>query len=245
MVATKTIEAIEIIDKKLATFFGKRNKTILIQKAYQHYILNSQNSIGETSDSKGRYNLWAFPVKSELSDIALVHPLYFALSVKLKENDEIEELNIKLFKEDKDKTKDTTFIPTHLLLRVEWSNVAQEKHAQPHWHIHSYSIVDKLEGFDAEKRNIFLSLFEEEVQNPQSIFEELQEDNNNEIIEQENVVKKEIPEFRFHLTMLADWHKEDKSSHINELTNEKLSIWLPQCLNYIKGQVEYILERMQ
>lgn len=245
VVTTKpTYEAIEIIDKILSIYFYCKKYTTLIKKDGLHYVLNRQYSIGETSDLRGAYTLWNFPVKDSLTDVVNRNPIYFALSVKLKENEEIEELNIKLFKEDKSKTKESSLIPTELLLRVEWSNIPQESHAQPHWHIHSYTIVDHLEGLSHEKKEILKDLIADEQKLTSSMFQEMKESSGLEIAEKSNGQQKEFQTFKFHLAMLADWHKADGNPHNNILTNEILSIWLPQCLRYIKEQIEYILEKM-
>jgi hypothetical protein len=53
-----------------------------------------------------------------------------------------------------------------------------------------------------------------------------------------------IPPFKFHLSMISDWHFQKGSKHDNDLNEAALEMWLPQCLGYIKEQLEYVLGRM-
>ncbi len=247
-------EAIKIARKKLSHFFGSDIYNTLSDDKNGNYTLSETFSHAETSDQKGTYTLWDFPVKEELKEIWIRYPIYFAFRITLKANDEISDLNIKLFKDDSNNIATSSKIPTELLLRVEWSNHTQTDstgriHAQPHWHIHSYTIVDKLEGKSLQDRQTVLEYLEaEEVQQGQvSILDEMEEP----VLEgavSENISvaskKKEIPSFKFHLAMLAEWEKPSESKHDKQLTNEHLELWLPKCLVYIKEQIEYILEKM-
>lgn len=248
-------EPIKIANKTISSFFGSNIHNTLVDEKNGSFSLSKAFSTLETSDLKGIYTLWRFPVKVELEDIWIKHPIYFAFKITLKANDEIADVNIKLFKDDNTKVTNSSIKPTELLLRVEWSNDVKpdnkgKLHAQPHWHIHSYTIVDKLEGKSPESRDIILQYLEaDDTMVPQSIFLNSMEEEDllQEVIEGNNtsgVVEKEIPSFKFHLAMLAEWDKSSIPNHSKKLTNEIFKLWLPQCLNYIQEQLEYILEKM-
>lgn len=213
------------------------------------WSLNEEYSSGETIDNKGfRYTLWPFPVKPELIKVAILHPLHFSFNIKLKVNENISEVNIKIFKEDIFKVKDSTTIPTELMLRVEWSNEppltgAKHIHAQPHWHVHSYKFVDFSSEFPSYDTKTILEVLEMDNAKSQSI--SIMDDAMEEIKDEgDNQTSNDIPPFKFHLSMLSDWHLQKNSPHNNILTEVILENWLPQCLYYIKGQIDYIYERM-
>jgi len=244
--------SVKISNKILRNFFD--NHSPLITCDHITWALNSQFSNIETTDERGnKYTLWPFPVKEELIKKCLNHPLYFSFTISFKPNDQIDNVNIKIFKEDTTKPKTSTFIPTELLLRVEWDNEPQKeeancKHAQPHWHIHSYKIVDFLEGLDTGNRNLFLELLDtnETKDKVSSILDEEDEQINSLQVQEraESIVDKDIPTFRFHLAMLAEWDKPGSTKHDKILTDEILKLWLPSCLAYIKEQLEYVLKKM-
>src|ERR1035437_7777446 len=137
-------ESINITNQVLKKLFN--NHVPLNTHDHITWTLNNQYSIGETVDERGSsYTLWQFPIKEDLIKKCLNYPLYFSFTISVKSNDQIDKVNIKIFKEDTSKVKKSSFIPTELLLRVEWDNEPQKeeannKHAQPHWHIHSYKI---------------------------------------------------------------------------------------------------------
>jgi hypothetical protein len=174
----------------------------------------------------------------------------------MKDEDEISEINIKIFKEDTAKIIESySIIPTELLLRVEWSNEefkdnATHIHAQPHWHIHSYKQPHSNKFVDfipIEHQKTILELLDMEANNGNfSIMENSvttsEEDKMRNSVSIDS--KKEILHFKFHLAMLAEWDKIKESKHNKILTDDILKIWLPKCLLYIKDQLEYILERI-
>ena len=243
------IEPVETINSILSKFFNiTKNKASILKGDSLHYSLSNEYSTYETSDTKGTHTLWDFPIKENLKSKAIKYPIYFSLKLILKGGFQIEELNIKLFKENKSVDRDTAFLPTDLLLRVEWSNQEQDRHAQPHWHIHSYEINNFLEDVKGEDASILKS-FKEDVLKSEPTQTSLFANSLTEpiVVEPVEVLQPdsyEIPTFKFHLSMLADWHKATGSKQNNELTNDVLKMWLPQCLNYIKDQIEYILEKM-
>ena len=250
-------ESISIIRKELHVFFDKKISipSILREPINYVYTLSPQHAPGQTIDSKNNiHNIWSFPVKKELSKILDRYPIYFSITIKLQPDEEIEELNIKLFKEDTQQKQEGNIIPTELLLRVEWSNLEPAKdakyvHAQPHWHVHSTKFVDGLEGLPAKDRSIFKDFLNESQSNSAtSLMSELQEEEVNviNVIQEQTKLneKKDVHGFKFHLAMLADWHMNLDTQVNTTLTNKMLEKWLPQCLKYIKSQVEHLLERM-
>lgn len=240
----KTPPSVIICNKALKKFFNLHSP--LITQDYSTWTLNGKDSIFETFDEKdNRYTLWEFPIDNEF---AIYHPIYFYFNVKVSSNYEITELNIKIFKEDFTKPKSDTAISTELLLRVEWSNDtkvdAKHMHAQPHWHIHSYKILDKLTNISSEEKDFILKYIESS-EKKESIFTEIEDQviEVEEDVAQENISSK-IPHYKLHLSMLSDWHLNDGTSPYIKLTDKILEKWLPQCLLYIKDQFEYIFERM-
>ena len=98
--------------------------------------------------------------------------------------------------------------------RAEWHDfeATEQKHAQPHWHV--YSIID------------------ESVQESESIF----------------IRETQIKEFKpnrltlnrqFHFAMGSQWHL-NSDSHICQLDFDNLYKWLDGCVNYIRGQFDYL-----
>jgi hypothetical protein len=244
-------ESINIANKVLKKLFN--NHVPLNTHDHITWSLNNQYSIGETVDERGSsYTLWQFPIKEDLIKKCLNYPLYFSFTISVKSNDQIDKVNIKIFKEDTSKLKKSSFIPTELLLRVEWDNESPKeevnsKHAQPHWHIHSYKIIDFFEGMHPDNRKTFLELIDANVNNKvSSILDEKEEQINDPQVQvgAETIVDKDIPSFRFHLAMLAEWDKPGFSKHDKILTDDILKLWLPSCLAYIKEQLEYVLKKM-
>ena len=135
-------------------------------------------------------------------------------------------------------------------MRVEWSNNNQNKEkridAQPHWHIHSFSnsILEPFKNISIQDQKIFAELLNDIAP---SRNKPIMEEEGTEVVEEKEVnpitASKEFPLFRFHLAMLAEWEMKDGKPHNKELTPAKLELWLPQCLNYIREQFEYILEK--
>ncbi len=245
-------EPIKIAKNILSNFFTINVHSILIDQKNGNYTLNSQHSTVETSDTRGRYVLWPLPVREELSDIYSRHPIYFSFIIKINDINKIQELSIKLFKEDTTIIPDSATIPTELLLRVDWLNQSENeniKHAQPHWHIHSYKIIDMLEGRSAADRELFYSLLE--TDNSQDKNDLLLNDMQDKSLLKKDQKKSdpskysEIPIYMFHLAMIAEWDKPNPATQTKILTSTVLEKWLPKCLEYIKLQVEYILEKMK
>jgi len=215
------------------------------------WILCSHPFSKFTSDNKNNiYTIWPFPIKKELEDVYQQYPLYFSFNIKIKENDEIDGINIKIFKEDITKIEEANFIPTELLLRVEWSNSEQQdnskQHAQPHWHIHSYKNIDIMKPLPIGTQKTLYEMIDSEIHSTNvaslmddDIIEDKKE--RNELIIPPS--KKDIPFFKFHLAMLAEWDKSKKISHNKILTDDILKIWLPECLQYIQNQLEYIYKK--
>lgn len=246
----KNPQSVDVSNKILRKFFN--NYVSLVTHDYITWSLNNQFSKVETTDEKGNiHTLWVFPVEKELIKRCLNFPLYFSFSISVKPNDQIDKVYIKIFKEDTSKFKTSSFIPTELLLRVEWDNEPQKedanyKHAQPHWHIHSHKTVDLFEGMDPDNRTLFLELLDTSAENRVgSIMDERVDMTVNSQIQEssESTINKDIPSFRFHLAMLAEWDKPGSQKHNKILTDEILKLWLPSCLGYIKDQLEYILKK--
>lgn len=243
---------IQITRRVLSSFFSTNIYSTLVEEEYGTYTLSNHYSLGTAINEKGSFVLWELPVKEKLKPIRDKYPIYFSLRIKIKDNDEIDEVNIKIFKEDTKASSQEINLPAELLLRVEWSNKTQSevepKHAQPHWHIHSYTVVDKLEGRNPEERRIFSELLEPNgsFENAFSILANMDDEINKpeNIILESKINIREIPTFKFHLAMLADWDKSPDLGHNKTLTNEGLEKWLPKCLDYIKEQTEYILSKM-
>lgn len=233
-------DSINISNRILRSFFGSHMP--LIESSIGLWTLNSEYSVGETIDDKGNiYTLWHFPISEELVDISKNFPFFFSYKIKCGQRNNIEDVSIKIFKENTLLPKDTALIPTELLLRVEWSNLKEEEvnHAQPHWHVHSYKYDNFLDKASPQCKDFIKEALREE--NDSFINSYLEEKSEN--IERSNFVK-EIPPYKFHLAMLADWHLKNSSSNNKELTQDILKIWLPKCLEYIKEQIEYILKRI-
>ena len=205
--------------------------------------LNPKYSVGETSDNKNNiYTLWRFPINEELAAISKNISFYYSFSIQCGTTDEIEELGIKIFKEDISIPRDSTLIPTELLLRVDWSNIKNNgqiaNHAQPHWHVHPYRYDSELEKASPQCRDFIIEALKEEQGNK---FGAILSDNEEE---QENITAEiKLPPYKFHLAMIADWDTTKDSPNDKDLTDDILNIWLPNCINYIKNQIEYILSR--
>jgi len=99
--------------------------------------------------------------------------------------------------------------------RAEWDYTDAHqlnRHAQPHWHV--YSVIDKsLEEME--------STFEPEPQ------------------VKEFKPKRFSASRQFHFAMGSQWHVA-KDSHTCELDFDNLYKWLDGCVNYIRGQFDYL-----
>ena len=240
---------------KILRAFFKVHTPLISRDNGVTWFLNSEYSKLETEDDKeNHYTLYFFPIRDELSKIADRTPFYFSFGMTIKANDEIEKLNLKIFKDDSTKVKTTASIPTELILRVEWDNTVGDdlkacKHAQPHWHIHSYKHVDlfeKRENGEIQTILELLGLDKTTHMDVSPIMQAMEDQSTPEHVKAQPATffNEAIPLFRFHLAMIAEWDKNADSLCNKILDNEKLKVWLPQCLNYIKEQLEYILEKI-
>jgi hypothetical protein len=244
-------KSIAIANKCLRDFYKIRSIP-LIEKEAGVWTLNYDSTSGTTQDEKNHnYVLWSFPFSEGLNPVVQRNPpIHFSFIMKIAPNDKIQEVNIKIFKENVIIARPTPAMPTELLLRVEWSNISQGAgaeyiHAQPHWHVHTYKYVDFNKNLTRQDQEL-LKQFIEESQANDSIGSKMDgavddsSGNQNAIAKMNN---RDIPPYKFHLAMLAEWDKPDSLSHEKELSNDVLELWLPQCLSYIKGQLEYVLKR--
>ncbi len=246
MTKQKTPQAITIANKVLGRFLHETNP--LADQKNGTWKLRNIHYSKLTQDDKGReYLLWPIPTIQEFSEKSLQYPFYLGFALELLPDDSIKEINIKVFREVVTQSYNNAFIPTELLLRAEWSNTevdeeATRVHAQPHWHIHSYQVIDRMGHLLPEKQKAILELIEGEQQDVESILEEMDE----EVAVSAGSTKEiaEFPMFRFHLAMVADWHNKVKDNRNKILDQATLSTWLPQCLDYIKDQLEYILKKL-
>lgn len=247
-------EAIVTASKILRLFFGGVHMPLYSHDNGRNWTLNSEKSYGETDDEKhNHYTLFLFPIRDDLSKSATYSPFFISLTITLKVNEQIEKLSLKIFKEDQTRVKTTNMIPTELILRVEWDNEAAKnpkviKHAQPHWHIHSYKNIDIFENRQSSERQTILALLKENE--TKTILTPLMQELEGKAIDESTITQritlseKEIPLYRFHLAMLAEWDRSSNTLCNKILNEENLKVWLPQCLNYIKDQLEYILEKI-
>lgn len=233
-------EPIKTANAALRNFFKQSNP--LAQEG-DTWKLRNDSFASRTQDEKQReYTLWPMPpVRRDLQDKSLTYPFYLSFAMNFEANDSIKDVSIKVFREDTTQTIQGAFIPTELLLRAEWSNEAlREIHAQPHWHIHAYHLVDRIGHLLPENQRAILELIEEQPQK-----KSIMDDEETIPVEQMAESKKvEFPSYRFHLSMLVDWHKEKNAPRTSVLDNETLKVWLPQCLQYIQEQLEYILGKL-
>ena len=235
---------IDIANRILENFLGERN--LLRDYGNGVWKFRSSEYTQQTKDDReGAYLIHPFPIREELYNEN--YPFYLAFSMFLYGDGSIKTVNLKVFRENVLGKLQEGFISTELLLRAEWSNEesaddAKFTHAQPHWHIHPYQIIDKISSKPLEFQKTILALMDEEdMEQPVSIFSELEDTPQSEVPKLE---KREVPMFRFHLAMVADWHNNARDTNNKKIDNEVLKIWLPQCLNYIKEQLEYILEKL-
>jgi hypothetical protein len=98
--------------------------------------------------------------------------------------------------------------------RAEWHDFddTEHKHAQPHWHV--YSVIDESAQ---ESGNIF-------GKEPQI---------------KEFKPNRSTPNRQFHFAMGSQWQL-DNDSHISRLDFDNLCKWLDGCINYIRGQFDYL-----
>ncbi|MBL7693434.1 MAG: hypothetical protein JNK91_01240 [Ferruginibacter sp.] len=240
-------QPIVIANKHLKKFSGL-SELLRKQSGSDWWKLRNDSNSYITGDGKeGQLVIWPFPVKEELQPLLSSYPFFFSISISLAPNEDIREVNIKVFKEDSTLPSKADIKPTELLIRAEWSNIYNDYHAQPHWHIHSYTLIDQISSFQPEKQKLILSLMETEMQEETlaSLMEEVEApvEGNNQTV-QTGITKKELPMYKFHLSMLADWDKEICKTQCKELNAKSLDVWLPQCLNYMKIQLEYLLENL-
>ncbi len=115
--------------------------------------------------------------------------------------------------------------------RAEWYVPTDDnrRDAQPHWHVYR-----TLQDREPVKNEIidFQPLTPEEVRDfgvevaPPPLTTELPEE-------------KEAPFEKFHFAMASSWHLNDKYQR-NFETEQSLFDWLSRCINYIRGQLNYI-----
>lgn len=98
--------------------------------------------------------------------------------------------------------------------RAEWDcfDPSDHKHAQPHWHV--YSVVD-------QSVQVMDGVFE-----PEPRLKEFKPNTLN-------------PSRQFHFAMGSQWHL-DADSHMCLLDLDNLCKWLGGCVNYIRGQFDYL-----
>lgn len=252
--------AIQYANKCLSVFFNGQYKPLKRIDEF-NWTLRQEPGSAQTFDDKGMYIIWPFPIRADLSAALQSISLYISISVSMqrKSKEDIDAVNIKVFKEDITKLKsESGYISTELLLRAEWSNDGDEtqgEHAHPHWHIHSYKVIDVIKHLPALKQKALLELISEEehsliadaLKEPSEIGKTLgaTEENTDKIATIKSINHpQEIPSFKFHLAMLAEWDKTSKTKDKKQLTSESLKNWLPKCLFYIQNQIEYALQRM-
>ena len=99
--------------------------------------------------------------------------------------------------------------------RAEWDYTdpnQNQPHAQPHWHV--YSVIDK------------------SVEDMGGTFEPAPQ--------VKTFKAKSTDEIKqFHFAMGSQWHLQ-KNSHICQLDFNNISAWLDGCINYIRGQFDYL-----
>ena len=115
--------------------------------------------------------------------------------------------------------------------RAEWylPTDNNRRDAQPHWHVYR-----TLQDREPVKNEIidFLPLTPETVRDfgvvvaPPALATELPEE-------------KEAPFEKFHFAMASSWHLNDEHQR-NFETEQSLFDWLSRCINYIRGQLNYI-----
>lgn len=228
----------------LRSFFKQANPLELTNDVWK---LRNDTFASLAKDVKQRvYTLWPIPlVRKELLAKSAQYPFYLSFAMELFGNEDIKDVNIKVFRENVLQTKEDAYIPAELLLRAEWSNEspsnnADHVHAQPHWHIHAYRVDDVISRLMPEKQIILHEIIRDEMEQTKSIMDDEPALNQPTGAHE----KIEVPIFRFHLAMVADWHKEKDKIPNKKLDDSTLKIWLPQCLDYIQDQVEYILKKM-
>jgi hypothetical protein len=114
------------------------------------------------------------------------------------------------------------------ILRAEWSDKDPDsKHAQPHWHV-----------YPSYLNRVVIPLFDEG--NQPIDFDSKFIEKNGDIYPQEWEEGK-----KFHYAMASRWHLENSNAQKEEITFEKLSLWIKGCLIYIKEQLSYVENRSQ
>lgn len=237
---------ISITEKYLSTFLNAHSP---LKRETGTDIWKLRNDISSyiTEDEKeGGIVIWPFPVSEEFEKKAAYYPFYLSISIMLDATENISQLSIKVFKDHATQLPTGDIKPTELLLRAEWDNKVRDPHAQPHWHIHSYNLIEGLSRYSPEKQKTVLALLEEEseVKSLESLMEEeFIEIGENAETANPKTTESQSQMFRFHLSMLSDWDKEQSKSQYKNLDSTSLKTWLPQCLNYIKTQIEYLLRK--
>jgi|GEM_PF-6335499 len=241
-------QPIQIANKILRNFFQP-------DRSFHHPMLQ-ENKDGiwglrqeklaiRTTDGKDRIFV-AWPINLGTS---FQFNYFLSFTISLFANESIKDLNIKLFRESTEVSEyiDSAIIPTELLLRAEWSNEKAAKdatfiHAQPHWHVHAAKVFDLIGNRPIEVQRAFLELLREEEKEDNPVSQFMAESNE---VEMKAEQSDDTPMFRFHLAMAADWCSEKKAVRERDLDEKTLQIWLPQCLEYIREQVEYIMGKMR
>jgi len=184
--------------------------------------------------------IWRFPVKEELEVKAASYPFYFSITILIDPTESIQELNIKIFKEDDRVSSIQADIKqTEVLLRAEWVNCMNDQNAQPHWHIHSYTLIKEFLKYSPEKRQLIKSLLDEDAGSIEKALTDVEELNDTDKSEE-----MEIPTYKFHLAMVSDWDRELSKTSCKTLDSVNLKTWLPQCLGYMQSQIEYLLRKL-
>lgn len=235
-------EAKKIANKILAKFFGQPNP-LDESETSGDLKLRFDSTKFKTKDEKGECVIWLFPFSSEELEKKYNNyfRFYISINISIYANDSIRNVNIRVYKDAPYKTVEEGFISTELLLRAEWSNEkpkedAKHKHAQPHWHIHSYKMEElKIDSIHKEDKQTIEKLMQESIARANPL---------NTSVTNSTLSETKIPMLKFHLAMVADWDIKIDSAVGKELTNEALKQWLPQCLEYIREQLEYILSRL-
>lgn len=109
-----------------------------------------------------------------------------------------------------------------LLFRAEWDNYDDNNHAQPHWHVDSYSLSDDLQFNPPTADDI--ANFGEETAEPKI---------------------EELPLKKLHFAMVTNWQRDRNSSCAHKVTSvDEVTNWLYGCISYIRNQFAYMNKRI-
>lgn len=124
-----------------------------------------------------------------------------------------------------DREKDAFF-------RAEWYIPADDnkRDAQPHWHVYR-TLQDKEPPTD-EVTDFHAFTSAEEVK-------EFGEEVDSSHPKTELAKKKNVPFEKFHFAMASSWHLNDEYQR-NFKTEQSLVDWLSRCIQYIRGQLNYV-----